>query len=161
MILFLLTFVLIFSTFSKAVLQVINSYYDLSDTMATVILNLAQPVTVLTIVIGLMLLYFILPNVKILRFRYILPGTIFTSVVIVFLNNLFSSYILRTFERMVDIKTFGSVVIFVLMLWFIFLAHILILGAIFNATYQELRQGKMESRRGDLLSLLAQRGKKK
>ena len=62
---------------------------------------------------------------------------------------------------MVDIKTFGSVVIFVLMLWFIFLAHILILGAIFNATYQELRQGKMESRRGDLLSLLAQRGKKK
>ena len=78
-----------------------------------------------------------------------------------FLNNLFSSYILRTFERMVDIKTFGSVVIFVLMLWFIFLAHILILGAIFNATYQELRQGKMESRRGDLLSLLAQRGKKK
>ena len=161
LILFLLTFVLIFSTFSKAVLQVINSYYDLSDTMATVILNLAQPVTVLTIVIGLMLLYFILPNVKIRRFRYILPGTIFTSVVIVFLNNLFSSYILRTFERMVDIKTFGSVVIFVLMLWFIFLAHILILGAIFNATYQELRQGKMESRRGDLLSLLAQRGKKK
>ena len=62
---------------------------------------------------------------------------------------------------MVDIKTFGSVVIFVLMLWFIFLAHISILGAIFNATYQELRQGKMESRRGDLLSLLAQRGKKK
>ena len=51
LILFLLTFVLIFSTFSKAVLQVINSYYDLSDTMATVILNLAQPVTVLTIVI--------------------------------------------------------------------------------------------------------------
>ncbi|WP_288264144.1 YhjD/YihY/BrkB family envelope integrity protein, partial [uncultured Streptococcus sp.] len=109
---------------------------------------------------GLMLLYFILPNVKIKRLRYILPGTIFTSVVIVFLNNLFSSYILRTFERMVDIKTFGSVVIFVLMLWFIFLAHILILGAIFNATYQEVRQGKMESRRGDLLSILTQRGKK-
>lgn len=46
---------------------------------------------------------------------------------------------------MVDIKTFGSVVIFVLMLWFIFLAHILILGAIFNATYQELRQGKWKA----------------
>ena len=112
---------------------------------------------VLTIVFGLMLLYFILPNVKIRRFRYILPGTIFTSFVIVFLNNLFSNYILRTFERMVDIKTFGSVVIFVLMLWFIFLAHILILGAIFNATYQELRQGKMESRRGDILSILTHR----
>lgn len=154
LILFLLTFVLIFSTFSKAALQIISTHYDLSDTVATVVLNLSQPVTVLTIVFGLMLLYFILPNVKIRRFRYILPGTIFTSFVIVFLNNLFSNYILRTFERMVDIKTFGSVVIFVLMLWFIFLAHILILGAIFNATYQELRQGKMESRRGDILSIL-------
>ena len=157
LILFLLTFVLIFSTFSKAALQIISTHYDLSDTVATVVLNLSQPVTVLTIVFGLMLLYFILPNVKIRRFRYILPGTIFTSFVIVFLNNLFSNYILRTFERMVDIKTFGSVVIFVLMLWFIFLAHILILGAIFNATYQELRQGKMESRRGDILSLLTHR----
>ena len=157
LILFLLTFVLIFSTFSKAALQIISTHYDLSDTVATVVLNLSQPVTVLTIVCGLMLLYFILPNVKIRRFRYILPGTIFTSFVIVFLNNLFSNYILRTFERMVDIKTFGSVVIFVLMLWFIFLAHILILGAIFNATYQELRQGKMESRRGDILSILTHR----
>ena len=157
LILFLLTFVLIFSTFSKAALQIISTHYDLSDTVATVVLNLSQPVTVLTIVFGLMLLYFILPNVKIRRFRYILPGTIFTSFVIVFLNNLFSNYILRTFERMVDIKTFGSVVIFVLMLWFIFLAHILILGAIFNATCQELRQGKMESRRGDILSILTHR----
>lgn len=157
LILFLLTFVLIFSTFSKAALQIISTHYDLSDTVATVVLNLSHPVTVLTIVFGLMLLYFILPNVKIRRFRYILPGTIFTSFVIVFLNNLFSNYILRTFERMVDIKTFGSVVIFVLMLWFIFLAHILILGAIFNATYQELRQGKMESRRGDILSILTHR----
>ncbi|MEF2933597.1 MAG: YihY/virulence factor BrkB family protein [Streptococcus sp.] len=157
LILFLLTFVLIFSTFSKAALQIISTHYDLSDTVATVVLNLSQPVTVLTIVFGLMLLYFILPNVKIRRFRYILPGTIFTSFVIVFLNNLFSNYILRTFERMVDIKTFGSVVIFVLMLWFIFLAHILILGAIFNATYQEFRQGKMESRRGDILSILTHR----
>ena len=157
LILFLLTFVLIFSTFSKAALQIISTHYDLSDTVATVVLNLSQPVTVLTIVFGLMLLYFILPNVKIRRFRYILPGTIFTSFVIVFLNNLFSNYILRTFERMVDIKTFGSVVIFVLMLWFIFLAHILILGAIFNATYHELRQGTMESRRGDILSILTHR----
>ena len=67
--------------------------------MATAILHLSQPVTVITIVIGLMILYFILPNVKIKRLRYILPGTIFTSVVIVFLNNLFSSYILRTLNE--------------------------------------------------------------
>ena len=157
MILFLLTFVLLVSTFSKVALQIINAHYDLSDTMVSMILSLAQPVTVLTIVFGLMLLYFILPNVKIQKFRYILPGTLFTSFVIVFFNNLFSSYILRTLERMVDLKTFGSVVIFVLMLWFVFLAHILILGAVFNATYQELRHGEMESRRGDIMSIIQSR----
>lgn len=157
LILFLLTFVLLFSTFSKAALQVIRSKYDLNATITDIILNLAQPVTILTIVIGLMVLYFILPNVRIRRLRYILPGTIFTAVVIVFLNNLFENYIIRNFERMVDLKTFGSIVIFVVMLWFIFLAHILIFGAVFNATYQELSQGKLESRRGDVLSIIQNR----
>lgn len=157
LILFLLTFVLLFSTFSKAALQVIRSKYDLNATITDIILNLAQPVTILTIVIGLMVLYFILPNVRIRRLRYILPGTIFTAVVIVFLNNLFGNYIIRNFERMVDLKTFGSIVIFVVMLWFIFLAHILIFGAVFNATYQELSQGKLESRRGDVLSIIQNR----
>ena len=41
LILFLLTFVLIFSTFSKAALQIISAHYDLSDTVATVVLNLS------------------------------------------------------------------------------------------------------------------------
>lgn len=157
LILFLLTFVLLFSTFSKAALQVLNARYDLSDTISDIVLNLAQPVTILTIVGGLMVLYFILPNVRIKRLRYILPGTIFTAVVIVFLNSMFSNYIMRNFERMVDLKTFGSVVIFVLMVWFIFLAHILIFGAVFNATYQELKLGKLESRRGDVLSIIQNR----
>lgn len=156
MILFLLTFVLIFSTFLKATLQLISTHYDLSDTAVEMILNLSQPVTILTTVLGLMVLYFILPNVKINRLRYIMPGTCLTSFVLVFFNHLFSHYILKTFERMVDLKTFGSVVIFVLMLWFVFLAYILILGAILNATYQEWRQGKMESRRGDIRSFFRQ-----
>ena len=148
---------MLFSTFSKVALQLLDVYYNFSDTVTTVILNLAQPVTILTVFGGLMILYFILPNVKIRKLRYILPGTIFTTVVIVFLNSLFTNYAMRTFERMVDLKTLGSVVIFVLMLWFIFLAHILIQGAILNATYQELCQGKLESRRGDVMSIIQTR----
>lgn len=159
LILFLLTFVLIFSSFSKAILQLISRHHPLDDTLVKMLLSLAQPVTVLTIVSGIMILYFILPNVKIRCFRFILPGTALTSIVLVFLNNLFSQYVLRTFERMVDLKVFGSIMIFGLMMWFIFLARILILGAVFNATYQELSQGKMESRRGDILSILNRRKK--
>jgi ribonuclease BN len=30
----------------------------------------------------------------------------------------------------------------------------LILGAVFNATYQELRQGELKSRRGDVITII-------
>lgn len=156
-ILFLLTFVLIFSTFSRPFLQIFVAQYDFGDTFTGLVLNLAQPVTVATIFIGILLLYFILPNVRINQIRYILPGTIFSTMVIILLSNMVSKYVLRTIERMVNLKTFGSVVIFILMVWFIFLANILIFGAIFNATYQELRCGKIESRRGDILSIIQSR----
>ncbi|CRH94261.1 YihY family inner membrane protein [Chlamydia trachomatis] len=152
-ILFLLTFALIFSTFSKAAIQVLDNHYNLSDNITTAFLLLIQPITVLIIFVGLMLLYFLLPNVKIKKIRYILPGTIFTSFVMTFLSNLVGNYVVHNVEKMVDIKTFGSVMIFIIMLWFIFLARILILGAIFNATYQEMSVGKLESRSGDVVSI--------
>ena len=102
----------------------------------------------------LMVLYFVLPNVKIRKIRYVMPGTIFTTLVIGYLSNLFGTYVIRTLSRLVDIKLFGSIMIFVFMLWFIFLARILILGAVFNATYQELRQGELKSRRGDVITII-------
>ena len=71
-----------------------------------------------------------------------------------FLSNLVGNYVVYNVERMVDIKMFGSVMIFIIMLWFIFLARILILGAIFNATYQEMSLGKLEGRSGDMIAIL-------
>lgn len=75
LILFLLTFALIFSTFSKAAIQVLDRHYHLNDNITTLFLFLIQPITILIIFIGLMLLYFLLPNIKIKKIRYILPGT--------------------------------------------------------------------------------------
>ncbi|HEP5043730.1 TPA: YihY/virulence factor BrkB family protein, partial [Streptococcus pyogenes] len=150
----LLAFALIFSTFSKAAIQVLDKHYHLSDNITTIFLLLIQPITVLIIFVGLMLLYFLLPNVKIKKIRYILPGTLFTSFVMTFLSNLVGNYVVYNVERMVDIKMFGSVMIFIIMLWFIFLARILILGAIFNATYQEMSLGKLEGRSGDMIAIL-------
>lgn len=154
LILFLLTFALIFSTFSKAAIQVLDRHYHLNDNIITLFLFLIQPITILIIFIGLMLLYFLLPNIKIKKIRYILPGTFFTTFVMIFLSNMVGNYVVHNVERMVDIKTFGSVMIFIIMLWFIFLARILIMGAVFNATYQELSIGKLEGRSGNVVSLI-------
>ncbi|HEL0597786.1 TPA: YihY/virulence factor BrkB family protein [Streptococcus equi subsp. zooepidemicus] len=154
LILFLLTFALIFSTFSKAAIQVLDRHYHLNDNITTLFLFLIQPVTILIIFVGLMLLYFLLPNIKIKKIRYILPGTFFTTFVMIFLSNMVGNYVVHNVERMVDIKTFGSVMVFIIMLWFIFLARILIMGAVFNATYQELSIGKLEGRSGNVVSLI-------
>ncbi|HEL0709816.1 TPA: YihY/virulence factor BrkB family protein [Streptococcus equi subsp. zooepidemicus] len=154
LILFLLTFALIFSTFSKAAIQVLDRHYHLNDNITTLFLFLIQPITILIIFVGLMLLYFLLPNIKIKKIRYILPGTFFTTFVMIFLSNMVGNYVVHNVERMVDIKTFGSVMIFIIMLWFIFLARILIMGAVFNATYQELSIGKLEGRSGNVVSLI-------
>ncbi|PZO96179.1 YihY/virulence factor BrkB family protein [Streptococcus halichoeri] len=153
-ILFLLTFVMIFSTLSRATIQVLDNHYHLSDNITSLFLILIQPATLLIIFLGLMVLYFILPNVKIHKIRYILPGTALTAFVLTFLSNIIANYVVRNVEKMVDIKAFGSVMIFIIMLWFIFLARILILGAILNATYQELDQGHLETRKGDVASIL-------
>lgn len=153
-ILFLLTFALMLSTIVQSVLRVINQTYPIGSDLTQLILNSIQPLSVAVVFLGVMVLYFILPNVKIRKIRYIMPGTIFTTLVIGYLSNLFGTYVIRTLSRLVDIKLFGSVMIFVFMLWFIFLARILILGAIFNATYQELKQGELHSRRGDVLTII-------
>lgn len=153
-ILFLLTFALMLSTIVQSVLRVINQTYPIGSNLTQLILNSIQPLSVAVVFLGVMVLYFILPNVKIRKIRYIMPGTIFTTLVIGYLSNLFGTYVIRTLSRLVDIKLFGSIMIFVFMLWFIFLARILILGAIFNATYQELKQGELPSRRGDVLTII-------
>ncbi|WP_252899238.1 hypothetical protein [Lactococcus fujiensis] len=48
----------------------------------------------------------------------------------------------------------GSLVIFALMIWFIFIARILITGSILNATYQSMREGKIETRRGEIVEII-------
>ena len=153
-ILFLLPFALMLSTIIQSVLRVITQTYPIGSKMTQLILNSIQPLSIAVVFLGMMVLYFVLPNVKIRKIRYVMPGTIFTTLVIGYLSNLFGTYVIRTLSRLVDIKLFGSIMIFVFMLWFIFLARILILGAVFNATYQELRQGELKSRRGDVITII-------
>ena len=156
-ILFLLTFALMLSTFSRAIINILKEFYAIKSSTVSLVNQLTQPITIGVIFIALLILYFVLPNVKIKRLRYVLPGSLFTTAFLALFSNLISSYILHTLGRFIDIKTFGSVMIFIIMVWFIFLAHILILGSVLNATIQELSLGNLESRKGDVLTILQSR----
>ena len=77
-ILFLLTFALMLSTIIQSVLRVINQTYPIGSKMTQLILNSIQPLSIAVVFLGMMVLYFVLPNVKIRKIRYVMPGTIFT-----------------------------------------------------------------------------------
>ena len=78
-ILFLLTFALMLSTIIQSVLRVITQTYPIGSEMTQLILNTIQPLSIAVVFLGMMVLYFVLPNVKIRKIRYIMPGTIFTT----------------------------------------------------------------------------------
>ncbi|MFC3932146.1 YihY/virulence factor BrkB family protein [Streptococcus dentapri] len=151
-ILFLLTFALLLSTLSDGVYQALRQHYDLPSGIVQLLLHLNRPLMMAVVLLGLMTLYFILPNVRIRKIRYTLPGTTLSGVVIIFMTGLVGEYVTHTFNNLVDIKVFGSIIIFIIMFWFVLLARILIMGAVLNATAQELFHGEMEGRRGDVFT---------
>ena len=75
------------STIIQSVLRVINQTYPIGSKMTQLILNSIQPLSIAVVFLGMMVLYFVLPNVKIRKIRYVMPGTIFTTLVIGYLSN--------------------------------------------------------------------------
>ena len=63
-ILFLLTFALMLSTIIQSVLRVITQTYPIGSKMTQLILNSIQPLSIAVVFLGMMVLYFVLPNVK-------------------------------------------------------------------------------------------------
>lgn len=153
----LIILAILMSTFGETVINLLYRNWHLDRTLYRLLLSLTQPMTFVIFVLALGLLYFILPNVKIRRLQNILPGTLFTSIVLTTTTSLFGNYLSRAMTTLEDLKFFGSVTILGVMVWFIFFSRILIMGAIFNASYQRGKEGTIETRRGDVLQIIQER----
>lgn len=151
-ILFLFIAVLL-ATFGQLLLEKLYKYINFDRQLYVALHSMTLPAVGITIFCALALLYFIMPNVKIRSIKYVLPGALFSSFVLTFLTNIFGKYIGRTTDAMRDFKIVGSLVVFALMLWFIFIAKVLIFGAILNAVYLK-RNGKIETRRGEIVEII-------
>lgn len=158
-IIFLFAAVLL-STFGQTVLDKLYKSIQFDDRLYATLHNMTVPAVAISVFCALALLYFIMPNVKIRKIKYVMPGTIFSTLVLVFLTNIFGKYIGRTTDAMKDFKIVGSLVVFALMLWFIFIAKVLIFGAILNAVYLK-RHGKIETRRGEIVEIIKNVNSKK
>lgn len=152
---------IVISTFGKTLLDVLNANFGLEQWLHDVLASLIQPITFSVFVLALGILYYLLPNVKIDKVRFIMPGTVFTSMTFLLVTTVFSSLVNRMIDSMDNIKSVGSIAIFVMMFWFIFFANVLIIGGIFNATYQKYRVGHLEPRQSDMIGIIKTRLKKR
>ena len=61
-------------------------------------------------------------------------------------------------SHFLDARFFGSVVLAVIMFWFILVAKIMIIGCILNASIQFAREAKFQTRNGEIVSKLKTEG---
>lgn len=141
---------LVLAMFGRMIVRFIHDIWAFSDSLYQSLLNVTQPLVYLMLFATLLLLYFLLPNVRIGKIRYVLPGTIFVVVVLYSIANLFAAYIERYMEWFLDARFLGSVLVVLVMFWFILIAKVLILGAVLNAAYQATRDPQFQIRNGEL-----------
>lgn len=134
-------------SFGQTLVSYLTPILNLPTHLFALVGQLKWPVTIVGLFVGLSLLYYLVPNAKI-RFKYVIPGTVFATIGTMVLSQVFSFY-LRIFARSVtSYKTLGTFI--AIMFWLNFSAMIIMFGGVLNATWQELREGKIIETAGSL-----------
>ena len=130
---------LFLSMFGHMLLNFLKSHWQVEDSILSYLQDFTGPLIYALLFAILIMLYYFLPNVKVTRIRYILPGSTFVVLTIISLLNIFSAYFNNYVNYLVDVRFFSSIVVVVMMFWFIIIAKILIIGAVINASVQSLK----------------------
>ena len=135
----LFAFALFLSLFGQMILDLLAHYWTKDGIIYQALQGLAGPLTYALLFAILVMLYYFLPNLSNRKISYTLPGSAFVLLVILVLLTLFSSYLNYYVHHLVDVRILGSVLLVVMMFWFILIAKIVILGAVINASVQSLK----------------------
>ncbi|HHG6400681.1 YihY/virulence factor BrkB family protein [Streptococcus pneumoniae] len=135
----LFAFALFLILFGQMILALLAHYWTKDGIIYQALQGLAGPLIYALLFAILVMLYYFLPNISNRKISYTLPGSAFVLLVILGLLTLFSSYLNYYVHHLVDVRILGSVLLVVMMFWFILIAKIVILGAVINASMQSLR----------------------
>ena len=130
---------LFLSVFGRMLLNLIKSYWKSDSPLFDYLQDLTGPLVYTLIFAILVMLYYFLPNVKVRRIRYVLPGSVFVLLTLVLILNIFSASVNHYINNLVEVRFASSIIFVVTMFWFILLAKILIIGAVINASVQSLK----------------------
>ena len=135
----LLALALFLSMFGQMLLNLLKNYWQFDSILFDYLQDFTGPIIYILLFAILVMLYYFLPNVKVTSIRYILPGSIFVLVTLMLFLNIFSTSINTYVNHLVDVRFFSSIIVVVIMFWFILIAKILILGAVINASVLSLK----------------------
>ena len=130
---------LFLSMFGQMLLNFLKNYWQSDSILFDYLQDFTGPIIYILLFAILLMLYYFLPNVKVTSIRYILPGSIFVLVTLMLFLNIFSTSINTYVNHLVDVRFFSSIIVVVIMFWFILIAKILILGAVINASVLSLK----------------------
>ena len=130
---------LFLSMFGRMLLNLLKTYWQSDSPFFDYLQDFTGPLIYALLFAILVMLYYFLPNVKVTSIRYILPGSIFVLVTLMLFLNIFSTSINTYVNHLVDVRFFSSIIVVVIMFWFILIAKILILGAVINASVLSLK----------------------
>lgn len=131
---------LFLSMFGQILLNFLKNYWQSDSILFDYLQDFTGPIIYILLFAILVMLYYFLPNVKVTSIRYILPGSIFVLVILMLFLNIFSTSINTYVNHLVDVRFFSSIIVVVIMFWFILIAKILILGAVINASVLSLKE---------------------
>ena len=130
---------LFLSVFGRILLDFLKNYWQSDNPIFVYLEDLTGPLVFTLIFAILVMLYYFLPNVKVRRIRYVLPGSVFVLLTLVLILNIFSASVNHYINNLVEVRFVSSIIFVVTMFWFILLAKILIVGAVINASVQSLK----------------------
>ena len=130
---------LFLSMFGHMLLDLLKNYWKSESSLFAYLQDFTGPLIYVFLFAILIMLYYFLPNVKVSKIRYVIPGSLFVLVTTIALLNIFAAYFNNYVNYLVDVRFFSSIVVVVMMFWFIIIAKILIIGAVINASVQSLK----------------------
>lgn len=140
-------------TFGQAIFSYLDKYFNLENGWLDIFLGQTQPIAYLALFAALIMFYYFLPNVRIPKIWYVFPGAGFVLFIMATTGKLFSLYLDNYANRIFDFRSATAVIFLLFMVWFIFMAQILIIGAVVNASVHKLKLGDIQSRDGDIVSI--------
>lgn len=130
---------LFLSMFGHMLLDLLKNYWKSESALFSYLQDFTEPLIYAFLFAIVIMLYYFLPNVKVSKIRYVIPGSLFVLVTTIALLNIFAAYFNNYVNYLVDVRFFSSIVVVVMMFWFIIIAKILIIGAVINASVQSLK----------------------